>query len=160
MTPAVPPLPTSWNLPFQPCVGSHTSNCTAGLVTPTTRQIGSATVPTGFGLAPAGSSCARLIVVSGSASAASAAQVFGCAADAAPAASARATAAAILVLLVIDVPLVASFHVDVLLEELLVHRAAHQEVAVRIRMDVVAEVEQRIHQIRVVIAAHHLVEVD
>src|SRR3954464_3794049 len=93
MTPAVPPLPTSWNLPFQPCVGSHTSNCTAGLVTPTTRQIGSATVPTGFGLAPAGSSCARLIAVSGSASAASAAQLCGLAAEAAPAPSARAIAA-------------------------------------------------------------------
>src|SRR3954471_13669498 len=93
MTPAVPPLPTSWNLPFQPCVGNHTSNCTAGFVTPTTRQIGSATVPTGFGLAPAGSSCARLIAVSGSASAASAAQLCGLAADAAPAPSARAMVA-------------------------------------------------------------------
>src|SRR3954466_5188431 len=82
MTPAVPPLPTSWNLPFQPCVGNHTSNCTAGLVTPTTRQIGSATVPTGFGLAPAGSACASVMVVPGSASLARAAQLIGAAAAA------------------------------------------------------------------------------
>src|SRR5882762_1283611 len=65
MTPAVPPLPTIWNLPFQPVLGIHTSNCTAGLVTPTTRQIGTGSVPTGFGLAPAGRSSASVIVVSG-----------------------------------------------------------------------------------------------
>src|ERR1700745_3195775 len=94
MTPAVPPLPTSWYLPFQPVVGSHTSNCTEGLVTPTTRQIGNAIVPTGFGLAPAGSSCARVIVVSGSASAAGDAQLIGFAPDAAPAPSAPAIATA------------------------------------------------------------------
>src|SRR6266851_8020830 len=64
MTPAVPPLPTIWNLPFQPVLGIHTSNCTAGLVTPTTRQIGNGSVPTGFGLAPAGRSSASVIVVS------------------------------------------------------------------------------------------------
>src|SRR6267143_4355089 len=65
MTPAVPPLPTIWNLPFQPVLGIHTSNCTAGFVTPTTRQIGTGSVPTGFGLAPAGRSSASVIVVSG-----------------------------------------------------------------------------------------------
>src|SRR5882762_7190876 len=64
MTPAVPPLPTIWNLPFQPSLGIHTSNCTAGLVTPTTRQIGAAIVPTGFGFTPAGSISVRVIVVS------------------------------------------------------------------------------------------------
>src|SRR5436190_2464457 len=106
MTPAVPPLPTSWNFPFQLVpVGIHTSNCTAGLVTPTTRQIGSATVPTGLGFAPAGSAVALVMVVSGSASAARAAQVIGCAADAAPAQNAKATAATIFVLLVISLPL-------------------------------------------------------
>src|SRR5437899_7040773 len=36
--PALAPLPTPWNLPFQPVSGSHTSNLTAGLVTPATRQ--------------------------------------------------------------------------------------------------------------------------
>src|SRR5258706_1307523 len=64
MTPAVPPLPTIWNLPFQPSLGIHTSNCTAGLVTPTTRQIGTAIVPTGFGFTPAGSISVGVIVVS------------------------------------------------------------------------------------------------
>src|ERR1700694_803435 len=55
MTPAVPPLPTIWNFPFQPVpVGIHTSNRTAGLVTPTTRQIGTGSARTGAGLAPAG----------------------------------------------------------------------------------------------------------
>src|SRR6266702_1789903 len=63
MTPAVPPLPTIWNLPFQPSLGIHTSNCTAGLVTPTTRQIGAAIVPTGFGFTPAGSISVSVIVV-------------------------------------------------------------------------------------------------
>src|SRR6478672_3162617 len=93
MTPAVPPLRTSWYLPFQPWLGSHTSNCTAGFVTPTTRQIGRATVPTGFGFAPAGSDCASVMVVSGSASAARSEQLVGCAANAAGAPSAAATAA-------------------------------------------------------------------
>src|ERR1700682_5843020 len=64
MTPAVPPLPTIWNLPFHPELGNHTSNCTAGFVTPTTRQIGTAMVPTGFGFAPAGRSSASVMVVS------------------------------------------------------------------------------------------------
>src|SRR5437899_12523548 len=64
MTPAVPPLPTIWNLPFQPSLGIHTSNCTAGVVTPTTRQIGAAIVPTGFGFTPAGSISVSVIVVS------------------------------------------------------------------------------------------------
>src|SRR5882762_11635846 len=52
MTPAVPPLPTIWNLPFQPSLGIQTSNCTAGLVTPATRQIGTGSVPTGAGFSP------------------------------------------------------------------------------------------------------------
>src|SRR5437899_11073333 len=64
MTPAVPPLPTIWNLPFQPSLGIQTSNRTAGLVTPTTRQIGTGMVPTGAGFAPAARSSARVIVVS------------------------------------------------------------------------------------------------
>src|SRR5438477_12808804 len=64
MTPAVPPLPTIWNLPFQPSLGIHTSNWTAGVVTPTTRQIGAAIVPTGFGFTPAGSISVSVIVVS------------------------------------------------------------------------------------------------
>src|SRR5258708_2134352 len=64
MTPAVPPLPTIWNLPFQPSLGIHTSNRTAGVVTPTTRQIGTAIVPTGFGFTPAGSISVSVIVVS------------------------------------------------------------------------------------------------
>src|SRR5216684_3110172 len=83
MTPAVPPLPTIWNLPFQPVLGIHTSNCTAGLVTPTTRQIGTGSVPTGFGLAPAGRSSASVIVVSGMLTAAlRSAHAVGCAAAA------------------------------------------------------------------------------
>src|SRR3989442_421636 len=64
MTPAVPPLPTIWNLPFQPSLGIQTSNCTAGLVTPATRQIGTGSVPTGAGFAPAGSISVSVIVVS------------------------------------------------------------------------------------------------
>src|SRR2546426_3323597 len=84
MTPAVPPLPTSWNFPFQLVpVGIHTSNCTAGLVTPTTRQIGTGSVPTGLGLAPAGRSSASVIVVSGMLTAAlRSAHATGCAAAA------------------------------------------------------------------------------
>src|ERR1700741_2688125 len=64
MTPAVPPLPTSWNLSFQVSVGSHTSKRTAGLVTPTRRQTAAAIVPTGAGFAPAGRSWASSMVVS------------------------------------------------------------------------------------------------
>src|ERR1700741_1878617 len=103
MTPAVPPLPTSWNLPFQPCVGSHTSNCTAGLVTPTTRQIGRATVPTGFGFAPGGRACASVMVVSGSASFTISAQLVGGAATATDVPSAAATARASVIGLVVMV---------------------------------------------------------
>src|SRR2546426_8048853 len=83
MTPAVPPLPTIWNFPFQPVLGIHTSNCTAGKVTPTTRQIGTGSVPTGFGFAPAGRSSASVIVVSGMLTAAlRSAHATGCAAAA------------------------------------------------------------------------------
>src|SRR5207302_419334 len=79
-----PPLPTSWNFPFQPVpVGIHTSNFTAGLVTPTTRQIGTGSAPTGSGLAPAGRSSASVSVVSGMLSAAlRSAHAMGCAAAA------------------------------------------------------------------------------
>src|SRR6185312_6594992 len=38
MEPAVPPLPTPWNLPFQVWSGSQTSNRIAGLVVAVTRQ--------------------------------------------------------------------------------------------------------------------------
>src|SRR5436190_6318164 len=38
MVPALAPLPTPWNLPFQPATGIHTSNRTAGLLTAATRQ--------------------------------------------------------------------------------------------------------------------------
>src|SRR5438093_3365339 len=84
MTPAVPPLPTSWNFPFQLVpVGIHTSNCTAGLVTPTTRQIGTGSVPNGLGLRRAGRSSASVIVVSGMLTAAlRSAHATGCAAAA------------------------------------------------------------------------------
>src|ERR671931_1130594 len=111
MTPAVPPLPTSWNLPFQPEVGSQTSNFTAGLVTPTTRQIGSATVPTGVGFAPAGSSCAKLMVVSGSASLAMSAQLVG-AATAADISSAPMTATASVVFCFIFLPYLLSYGIN------------------------------------------------
>src|SRR5258708_8944138 len=83
MTAAVPPLATIWNLAFQPVLGIHTSNCTAGLVTPTTRQIGTGSVPTGFGLAPAVRSSGSGIVVSGMLTAAwRSAHAMGCAAAA------------------------------------------------------------------------------
>src|SRR2546430_14077278 len=91
MTPAVPPLPTIWNLPFQPSLGIHTSNWTAGVVTPTTRQIGAAIVPTGFGFAPAGSISVSVIVVSAMLSLVlRSAQAMGFAASAGVAASAPA----------------------------------------------------------------------
>src|ERR1700737_1256381 len=42
MEPANPPLPTPWNFPFQPELGSHTSNAISesldGLITPAPRQ--------------------------------------------------------------------------------------------------------------------------
>src|SRR6266516_3553054 len=91
MTPAVPPLPTIWNLPFQPSLGIQTSNCTAGLVTPATRQIGTGMVPTGAGFAPAGRSSERVIVVSAMLSLLlRSAQAMGFAASAGVAASAPA----------------------------------------------------------------------
>src|SRR6266851_221395 len=81
MTPAVPPLPTIWNLPFQPSLGIQTSKRTAGVVTPTTRHIGSAIVPIGDALAPVGRSSASVIVVSGMLTAAlRSAHAMGCAA--------------------------------------------------------------------------------
>src|SRR6266513_4505524 len=95
MTPAVPPLPTIWNLPFQPSLGIQTSNCTAGLVTPTTRQIGTGMVPTGAGFAPAERSSERVIVVSAMLSLVSRSpQAMGFAASAGVATSAPDTAIA------------------------------------------------------------------
>src|SRR5258706_4135832 len=70
MIPAVPPLPTPWNLPFQLAIGSQTSNVTAGALTATTRQnagrLRIAVVPSGGVNAGPGTSSADLIVVSGS----------------------------------------------------------------------------------------------
>src|SRR5258707_8180919 len=95
MTRAVPPLPTIWNLPFQPSLGIHTSNRTAGVVTPTTRQIGTAIVPTGFGFTPAGSISVSVIVVSAMLSLVlRSAQAMGFAASAGIATSAPETAMA------------------------------------------------------------------
>ena len=72
-------------------ITSGTSNCTAGLVTPTTRQIGSAIVPMGDGLAPAGRSSATLMVVSGRLSPVRFAHTLGFAAMAGDAANAMAS---------------------------------------------------------------------
>ena len=72
MTPAIPPLPETWNLPFQLPTGNQTSNATAGSVTPATRQIdgteSAMSVPGGVN-APAGTISALRIVVSGRSSA-------------------------------------------------------------------------------------------
>src|SRR5579862_3862897 len=83
MTPAQPPLPTAWNLPFQPLVGSQTSTLISeslvGLMVAATRQ-NSGRSPKGFvpsRLAcpsfgteswPAGTTRAIVMVVSGNAS--------------------------------------------------------------------------------------------
>src|SRR5215510_6499137 len=63
--PARPPLPTAWNFPFQSTVGIQTSNRIAGVMTPLTRQIGRAMLPTGAGFWPAGRDSTSMMVVSG-----------------------------------------------------------------------------------------------
>src|SRR5215831_2709878 len=63
--PARPPLPTAWNFPFQSTVGIQTSKRIAGAMTPLTRQIGRAMLPTGAGFWPAGSDSTSMMVVSG-----------------------------------------------------------------------------------------------
>src|SRR5215468_3208269 len=63
--PARPPLPTAWNFPFQSAVGIHTSKRIAGAMTPLTRQMGRARLPTGDGFGPAGSDSTSMMVVSG-----------------------------------------------------------------------------------------------
>src|SRR5919198_452548 len=64
--PARPPLPTAWNFPFQFSVGNQTSKLIAGDMTPTTRHMGTAMVPTGAGFAPAARTSATVILVRGS----------------------------------------------------------------------------------------------
>src|SRR5229473_1208908 len=84
MTPAQPPLPTPWNLPFQPLAGSHTSTLISesdvGLMVAATRQKSASSL---YGLAalvpasrspggenwPAGTTWAIVMVVSLSVSA-------------------------------------------------------------------------------------------
>src|SRR6266536_5970642 len=63
--PARPPLPTAWKFPFQSTVGIQTSKRIAGAMTPLTRQMGSAILPTGDGFEPAGSASTSIMVVSG-----------------------------------------------------------------------------------------------
>src|SRR6266550_1297783 len=63
--PARPPLPTAWNFPFQSTVGIQTSKRFAGVMTPLTRQMGRAMLPTGDGFGPAGSDSTSVMVVSG-----------------------------------------------------------------------------------------------
>jgi len=70
-------LPTPWYFPFQFVVGIHTSKLIAGDMTPTTRQMGRAIVPTGEGFEPAGSDWTSVIVVSGKFSAVKVARVQG-----------------------------------------------------------------------------------
>ena len=66
----MPPLPETWNLPFQPSIGSQTSKLTAGSVTATTRQtagMSSGSPPVGA-RAPDATVTALVMVVAGSAS--------------------------------------------------------------------------------------------
>src|SRR5262245_42870690 len=63
--PTRPPLPTAWNFPFQSAVGIQTSNKIAGAMTPLTRQMGNAMLPTGDGFWPAGNDSTSVMVVSG-----------------------------------------------------------------------------------------------
>ena len=65
MDPARPPLPRAWNFPFQSAVGIQTSNRFAGAITPLTRHIGKAMLPTGAEFVPAGSDSTSVMVVSG-----------------------------------------------------------------------------------------------
>src|SRR5882724_5352716 len=75
--PARPPLPTAWNFPFQSTVGIQTSKRIAGVMTPLTRQIGRAMLPTGDGFEPAGSDSTSVMVVSDRLRAAKLARVQG-----------------------------------------------------------------------------------
>jgi len=75
--PARPPLPTAWNFPFQSTVGIQTSKRIAGVITPLTRQMGSAILPTGDGFEPAGRDSTSMMVVSGKLRAAKVARVQG-----------------------------------------------------------------------------------
>src|SRR6266536_3700582 len=75
--PARPPLPTAWNFPFQLAVGIQTSKLMAGAMTPLTRQMGRAMVPTGEGFEPAGSDWTSVMVVSGRLRAAKVARAQG-----------------------------------------------------------------------------------
>ncbi len=75
MTPAYPPPPTPWNLPFQSASGSHTSKVTAGWMRPTTRHAPGTGIGFGLGVMRVGGGVnvsdripADRIVVSGSAS--------------------------------------------------------------------------------------------
>src|SRR5690349_12902624 len=58
MTPAQPPLPTPWNLPFQELAGSHTSTLMSesdvGLIVTATRQKSGRSL---YGLAPRPAAC-------------------------------------------------------------------------------------------------------
>src|SRR5215470_9810704 len=74
MTPAQPPLPTPWNLPFQPFTGSHTSTLMSesdvGLMVTATRQKSGSPLYKPVSRAPggenwpAGTTCASVTVVS------------------------------------------------------------------------------------------------
>src|SRR6266550_2839637 len=90
--PARPPLPTPWNFPFQSAVGIQTSKRFAGAMTPLTRQIGRAMLPTGDGFGPADSDSTSVMVVSGRLRSAKVARVQG-AVVAAAGAGASATVA-------------------------------------------------------------------
>src|SRR5256885_9677149 len=80
MTPAQPPPPTIWNLPFQFSAGNHTSismcESVVGCSTAATRQCAARMMGVGCGAAPrpgvaygpAGTSSAAVMVVSGSVS--------------------------------------------------------------------------------------------
>src|SRR6516225_6367485 len=94
MLPAKPPLPTPWYLPFQPVTGIHTSilisESLAGLSSAVTRQKAGASLNTaGFGAglgnsnAPAATTCADVMVVSGSLSVLKLSHVEASAGDAA-----------------------------------------------------------------------------
>src|SRR5262245_53539870 len=81
--PANPPLPTAWNFPFQPTVGIQTSNKISRAMTPRTRQMGNAILPTVDGFWPAGSDSTSIMVVSGKLRTAKVSRVQGAAVAAA-----------------------------------------------------------------------------
>src|ERR671936_2784123 len=68
MTPAAPPLPTNWNLPFQSAAGSQTSKRIAGATVPSTRQnagtVKGVVLPGGVN-GPAGTAVTAVMLVSG-----------------------------------------------------------------------------------------------